>query len=153
MAREIALVQYQHALGCIWEAGYTCRQRATSAVRGCWHTCLSVLALQGGPMALRMAKQAVNLGLELDLHSGMKLEEACYAQVRTGLLNRLCIPVCLFKLDSELKEARTPCWIPPAPLPYTNLAGHPHQGPAGGPCRICREAARGVSRSNHWEPA
>lgn len=36
---------------------------------------------QGGPLALRMAKQAVNLGLDMDLHSGMKLEEACYAQV------------------------------------------------------------------------
>lgn len=35
----------------------------------------------GGPLALRMAKQAVNLGLDMDLHSGMKLEEACYAQV------------------------------------------------------------------------
>lgn len=36
---------------------------------------------QGGPVALRLAKQAISLGLEVDLHSGMKLEEACYAQV------------------------------------------------------------------------
>lgn len=37
--------------------------------------------VQGGPVALRLAKQAISLGLEVDLHSGMKLEEACYAQV------------------------------------------------------------------------
>ncbi|KAL4853751.1 Methylglutaconyl-CoA hydratase [Chlorella vulgaris] len=36
---------------------------------------------QGGPVALRLAKQAISLGLEVDLHSGMKMEEACYAQV------------------------------------------------------------------------
>jgi hypothetical protein len=32
-------------------------------------------------VALRLAKQAVGLGLELDLHSGLRLEAACYAQV------------------------------------------------------------------------
>lgn len=37
--------------------------------------------LQGGPVALRMAKQAISLGAELDLHSGLQLEGACYAQV------------------------------------------------------------------------
>jgi len=30
---------------------------------------------------LRMAKRAVNQGLELDLASGLALEQACYAQV------------------------------------------------------------------------
>ena len=37
--------------------------------------------LPNGPVALRMAKQAVNRGLELDLSSGLALEQACYAQV------------------------------------------------------------------------
>lgn len=30
---------------------------------------------------MRLAKQAISLGGELDLNSGLKLEEACYAQV------------------------------------------------------------------------
>lgn len=37
--------------------------------------------LPNGPIALRMAKQAVNQGLELDLAAGLTLEQACYAQV------------------------------------------------------------------------
>lgn len=37
--------------------------------------------LPNGPVALRMAKEAVNRGLDLDLLSGLALEQACYAQV------------------------------------------------------------------------
>jgi methylglutaconyl-CoA hydratase len=37
--------------------------------------------IPNGPLALRLAKQAVNRGLDLDRDSGMALEEACYAQV------------------------------------------------------------------------
>lgn len=37
--------------------------------------------LPNGPIALRMAKRAVNQGMELDLASGLALEQACYAQV------------------------------------------------------------------------
>ena len=37
--------------------------------------------LPNGPIALRLAKQAVNQGLELDLTAGLALERACYAQV------------------------------------------------------------------------
>jgi methylglutaconyl-CoA hydratase len=33
------------------------------------------------PLALRMAKAAVNWGVETDLQTGLKIEEACYAQV------------------------------------------------------------------------
>ena len=36
---------------------------------------------QGGPLALRAAKTAIGLGAELDVASGLALEEACYAQV------------------------------------------------------------------------
>ncbi|MDR3684893.1 MAG: enoyl-CoA hydratase-related protein [Geothrix sp.] len=37
--------------------------------------------LPNGPVALRLAKQAVNGGAELDLASGLAFEQACYAQV------------------------------------------------------------------------
>ena len=37
--------------------------------------------LPNGPIALRVAKQAVGQGVELDLVAGLALEEACYAQV------------------------------------------------------------------------
>ena len=37
--------------------------------------------LPNGPVAVRMAKQAVNRGIEMDRDSGMALEQACYAQV------------------------------------------------------------------------
>ncbi len=37
--------------------------------------------LPNGPIALRMAKQAVNEGLELDLAGGLALEGVCYGQV------------------------------------------------------------------------
>jgi len=34
-----------------------------------------------GPVALRMAKKAINLGIEVDISSGLAFEQACYAQV------------------------------------------------------------------------
>lgn len=37
--------------------------------------------LPQGPIALKMAKNAINRGIEVDLVSGLKFEEACYAQV------------------------------------------------------------------------
>jgi methylglutaconyl-CoA hydratase len=37
--------------------------------------------LPNGPVALRLAKQAVNRGLELDLTSGLAFEQVCYAQI------------------------------------------------------------------------
>lgn len=37
--------------------------------------------LPNGPIAVRMAKAAINRGLEVDLESGLKYEEAYYAQV------------------------------------------------------------------------
>ncbi|XP_045478552.1 methylglutaconyl-CoA hydratase, mitochondrial [Harmonia axyridis] len=37
--------------------------------------------LQNGPVALKMAKAAINRGLEVDIHTGIAIEEAYYAQV------------------------------------------------------------------------
>lgn len=37
--------------------------------------------LPNGPVALRMAKRAMNGGMDLDLASGLALEQACYAEV------------------------------------------------------------------------
>jgi methylglutaconyl-CoA hydratase len=37
--------------------------------------------LPNGPIALRLAKQAVSQGVELELAEGLALEQACYAQV------------------------------------------------------------------------
>jgi methylglutaconyl-CoA hydratase len=37
--------------------------------------------LPNGPLAVRLAKQAVNRGIALDLGCGLALEQACYAQV------------------------------------------------------------------------
>lgn len=33
------------------------------------------------PLALRAAKQAINKGLQCDIHGGMDVERSCYAQV------------------------------------------------------------------------
>lgn len=40
----------------------------------------NLFSLQG-PIALRMAKKAINEGLEIDLESALELEEECYEQV------------------------------------------------------------------------
>uniref|UniRef100_V5G732 Methylglutaconyl-CoA hydratase, mitochondrial n=1 Tax=Anoplophora glabripennis TaxID=217634 RepID=V5G732_ANOGL len=37
--------------------------------------------LPNGPLGIRMAKKAINRGIEVDLDSGLVVEEACYAQL------------------------------------------------------------------------
>jgi methylglutaconyl-CoA hydratase len=37
--------------------------------------------LPNGPVSVRMAKISINRGLQIDLASGLAIEEACYAQV------------------------------------------------------------------------
>ena len=37
--------------------------------------------LPNGPVGIKMAKNAINNGIEVDLASGLAIEEACYAQV------------------------------------------------------------------------
>ncbi|XP_067254479.1 methylglutaconyl-CoA hydratase, mitochondrial isoform X3 [Chanodichthys erythropterus] len=55
-----------------------------------------------GPIAIRMAKLAINQGMEVDLKTGLAIEEACYAQV---------IPT-KDRLEGLLafKEKRPPCY-------------------------------------------
>ena len=45
------------------------------------HPIMDPDARQAGPIALRMAKAAINGGLETDLQTGLAMEAACYAQV------------------------------------------------------------------------
>lgn len=42
---------------------------------------LAETLLKKGPIALRMAKLAINHGSQLDLVNGLAFEKACYAQV------------------------------------------------------------------------
>jgi len=42
---------------------------------------LAMEIIPQGPVALRMAKQAINCGSEVDLATGLAFEQACYAQV------------------------------------------------------------------------
>ena len=37
--------------------------------------------LPNGPIGVRMAKEAINKGIQVDIASGMAIERACYAQV------------------------------------------------------------------------
>lgn len=42
---------------------------------------LAAEILPNGPVAVRMAKEAIDKGIEVDISSGMTIEQACYAQV------------------------------------------------------------------------
>lgn len=48
-----------------------------------YHRALSLAKefLPQGPIAVRLAKLAINQGMEVDLKTGLEIEEACYAQV------------------------------------------------------------------------
>lgn len=37
--------------------------------------------LPNGPLGIQMAKKAINKGLEVDFHTGLTIEEACYNQL------------------------------------------------------------------------
>lgn len=37
--------------------------------------------LPNGPIGVRMAKKAIDHGIQVDIHTGYAIEEACYAQV------------------------------------------------------------------------
>lgn len=83
-------------------------------------TCLLCVAMrlsQGGPLALRLAKQAISLGAELDLSSGLKLEEACYAQVGRGGAMRVWCVVSVHPWHASAHSARCTLPSPPAQSP------------------------------------
>lgn len=37
--------------------------------------------LSQGPLAIQMAKRAINMGIEVDMTSGLELEEECYERL------------------------------------------------------------------------
>ncbi|XP_071587551.1 methylglutaconyl-CoA hydratase, mitochondrial isoform X12 [Heliangelus exortis] len=45
--------------------------------------------LPQGPVAMRVAKLAINQGMEVDLVTGLAIEEACYAQILSGISGML----------------------------------------------------------------
>ena len=47
--------------------------------------------VQGAPIALRMAKAAINKGMDVDLQTAYALEHSYYAQVPTPAIAMLCI--------------------------------------------------------------
>ena len=55
-------------------------------------------------MSLRCAKAAINEGLETDLHSGMKVEEKQYAQVRKACHCNLTVLLSI-KIDCTARVA------------------------------------------------
>lgn len=50
---------------------------------GCYETAIAIAGgiVENGPVAIRMAKLAVNQGLDMDLEQGLKLEESLYAKI------------------------------------------------------------------------
>ncbi|CAG9763175.1 unnamed protein product [Ceutorhynchus assimilis] len=50
---------------------------------GAYQKCLTIAEeiVPNGPLAIQMAKQAINRGIEVDLYTGLAIEEACYAQI------------------------------------------------------------------------
>ena len=54
--------------------------RGVCVQRACAYAVAAVLA-RYRPVAVRMAKAAINRGMQLDLHSGLAVESLCYAQV------------------------------------------------------------------------
>jgi methylglutaconyl-CoA hydratase len=37
--------------------------------------------IKNGPLGVRMAKKAISAGMQTDIHTGLEIEKACYAQV------------------------------------------------------------------------
>lgn len=40
----------------------------------------TIIGATKGPVAIRAAKQAINYGINMDISSGLQIEEACYAK-------------------------------------------------------------------------
>jgi len=90
------------------------------------------IKLQGAPIALRMAKAAIDAGLDVDSASGLRMEHAYYAQV----LMAIC---CSYRFSLALRL--------PGKWPQQHgvaAAGDPYGGQNGGAARVCREATARV---------
>ena len=65
----------------IWAAGLVDRLAQPGSTAEQEGLALAKDIAQGGPIALRMAKAAINHGLGVDTNTGLQLEESYYAQV------------------------------------------------------------------------
>ncbi|CAG01680.1 unnamed protein product [Tetraodon nigroviridis] len=84
--------------------------------------------LPQAPVAVRMAKEAINRGVEVDMSSAMAIERMCYARVR--------------RLPKQRRLLALSFLNPP----LLGLPGHPHTGPTGGHGSLHGEE----SPSLHW---
>lgn len=71
--------------------------------------------LQAAPFALRMAKAAISRGLDVDLGTGLRLEEAYYAQVMRLMFSNS------YRASASLHMGRRRCLIPATDPPATLL--------------------------------
>jgi enoyl-CoA hydratase/carnithine racemase len=69
-----------HSFVCIHTQLVSELQMVLNTVRDACPTLLNV-SLQSAPLSLRAAKAAINQGMEVDLATGLKLEEYLYAQL------------------------------------------------------------------------
>ncbi|XP_043422964.1 methylglutaconyl-CoA hydratase, mitochondrial isoform X2 [Prionailurus bengalensis] len=75
--------------------------------------------LPQGPVAMRVAKLAINQGMEVDLVTGLAIEEACYAQVHSPGSKRAGCPAGGIEVakDSPRRGARAVGASPHRPVP------------------------------------
>ncbi|XP_045323619.1 methylglutaconyl-CoA hydratase, mitochondrial isoform X4 [Leopardus geoffroyi] len=75
--------------------------------------------LPQGPVAMRVAKLAINQGMEVDLVTGLAIEEACYAQVHSPGSERAGCPAGGIEVakDSPRRGARAVGARPHRPVP------------------------------------
>ncbi|XP_019319307.2 methylglutaconyl-CoA hydratase, mitochondrial isoform X5 [Panthera pardus] len=75
--------------------------------------------LPQGPVAMRVAKLAINQGMEVDLVTGLAIEEACYAQVHSPGSERAGCPAGGIEVakDSPRRRARAVGASPHRPVP------------------------------------
>lgn len=80
LARDIAQVP-QLCFACL---GHCCMPPANVPIASTMPLllCSNAFLVQGGPIALRMAKAAINHGMGVDLQTGLALEQSYYAQAQ-----------------------------------------------------------------------
>lgn len=58
-----------------------CTAACFQVSRGNASCLLTAMHVQGGPIALRLAKAAISGGMEMGIQAGLQFEQHCYAQV------------------------------------------------------------------------